>query len=184
MVPDLGVLIAPEKSYQRLGATEGTTGWTAVVQRSAVTALVLGTVISLISTGTATLVTVASAMLYWSIVPLVQVAAAVLLVLSAPKRRVNVARGVELMLVGHLPWTLFLLGVTVLLIKYPGVTLIMMAGALIASVWRAVIVTALCRAVLGVDRRSAIARAILHQSSLLAIIFVYASWAVALTARL
>ncbi len=183
MVHDLGVLIAPGKTYQRLADAEGTTGWSAVFQRSAVIALLLGTGISLISTGNATLSTVASTTLYWSVVPLVQVAGALLVVLSTRKRRVSLARGVELMLVGHMPWTLFVLTVTALSTAGVRLLILALAAGLVASLWRAVIITGLCKAALETGARGAVTRAILHQGGMWLIIFVYASWAVALTAR-
>jgi hypothetical protein len=183
LVPDFGVLIAPGKTYRQLAADEATTGWAGVLQRCAVGMLVLGTVISLVSTGTATLWTVASAASYWLIVPLIQLALALLLVITAPERRVSTARCVELMWVGHLPWTLWLLTVAILLVLNAGVTLVMAAAALIAAAWRGVIVCALCREVLGASPRNALIRAALHQAAALGIIFLYAGWAVALEAR-
>ena len=153
------------------------------MQRCAAGLLVLGTVIALVSTGSATLQTVASAASYWLIVPLIQFALAFLLVITAPERRVSAARAVELMWVGHLPWTLWLLAVAILLALHAGVTLVMAAAALIAAAWRGVVVCALCREVLGSSPRSAVIRASLHQAAALAIIFLYAGWAVALEAR-
>jgi hypothetical protein len=184
LIADFGVLIAPGKTYHQLATDQTTTGWAAVLQRMAVGALVLGTVISLVSTGTATLQTVVSAGSYWLIVPLIQLALAYLLVVTASQRRVSIARGVELMWIGHLPWTLWLLAVSVLLALNADLTLVMATTALVASAWRGVIVCALCRVVLGFPPRNAVMRAVLHQAAVLVIILLYASWAVALTARL
>ena len=183
MIPDFGVLTAPGKTYHQLATDQATHGWAAVVQRCAAGVLVLATVISLATTGTATLQTVASAASYWVMVPLIQLALALLLVITAPQRRVSTARGVELMWVGHLPWTLWLLGVAILLTLHAGITLVMAVTALVASVWRGVIVCALCREALGSSPRSAVIRAVLHQAAVLGIIAVYACWAVALEAR-
>ena len=183
MVPDFGVSIAPGKAYRQLITDEATTGWAGVLQRCAVGVLVLGTVISLVSTGSPTLQTVASAASYWLIVPLIQLALAMLLVITAPERRVSTARAVELMWVGHLPWTLWLLAVAIVLTLHAGVTPVMAAAALIAAAWRGVIVSALCREVLGSSPRGAVIRAVLHQFAVLGIIGIYACWAVALEAR-
>ena len=182
MVPDFGVLIAPGKTYRQLVTDQATRGWAAVVQRCAAAVLVLATVISLV-TSTATVQTVASAASYWVIAPLIQLGLALVLVITAPKRQVSTARGVELMWVGHLPWTLWLLAVAILLTVHAGITLVMAATALVASAWRGVIVCALCREALGSSPRSAVIRAVLHQVAVLGIIAVYACWAVALEAR-
>jgi hypothetical protein len=183
LVPDFGVLIAPGKTYRQLAIDKATTGWAGVLRRCAVGVLVLGTVISLVSTGSATLQTVASAASYWLIVPLIQFALAFLLVITAPERRVSTGRAVELMWVGHLPWTLWLLAVAIVLTLHAVVTPVMAAAALIAAAWRGVIVCALCREVLGTAPRSAVIRAAFHQAAALGIIFLYACWAVALEAR-
>jgi hypothetical protein len=87
------------------------------------------------------------------------------------------------MLVGHGPWTIWLIIVAAL--AAVGITNYMplAAMALVAAAWRTWIVARLCSTALNTSRRGALGRAVLHQGAMWLIIGAYISWAVAIGTR-
>ena len=121
--------------------------------------------VSIATTGRLTLELAATLAAAWSFAVVIQIAAAVALVASSPRREVSRRRAFELLFLGHLPWALWLLGATATALTLDTVALTPLAATMFAPIlWTMVIVAALCRQVLGIDRRGAVVRAVWHQA--------------------
>jgi hypothetical protein len=184
--PDLYVMGAPARAYAESIASPSRGRW-AVVSRPLLIALVMGTASAFAATGHVTLGLVVSGLVCWSFVPLLQIATAVAIMGPRASRSVPLARRLELWFMGHAPWTLWILAVT-LLMGQAGLWLhlewAIIATALIPAVWTSVVGAAFCRVVLGDSRRAAVARTALHQAITWTLLLLYFGWAVALGPRI
>ena len=98
---------APARVYAESIASPSLGRW-GVVSRPLLTALVMGTASAFAATGHVTLGLVASGLVCWSFVPLLQIATAVAIMGPRLSRPVPLARRLELWFMGHAPWTLWI----------------------------------------------------------------------------
>ncbi|MDQ3069174.1 MAG: hypothetical protein M3R55_05535 [Acidobacteriota bacterium] len=121
----------------------------------------------------------------WMFVPVVHVLVGALIVRSAAAPRVPRSRALAMLLMGHAPWTLWLLTAS-MLTAIGGYALYPVAVALafVPLVLTARIVQAFCLDVLGVTWRGALWRTAAHQGITWIIAAIYAEKAVGLLARL
>jgi hypothetical protein len=183
--PALALAIDPSAGYVRL-AREDTVGWLTALGGPALSALVIGAAVAMIGTDGVTLPLVVSTTLMWSIAPAVQLGAAAVLVISVSARTVSVARGVDLLFMGHAPWSLWLLGVAAmtLLSGASAKSVPMLVSAVLPAALTARVILAFCRVVLQLDRRSALRRTIAHQAFIWIVVLFYVSVTMQLWPRL
>jgi hypothetical protein len=183
----LTLALAPARTYARLRSAPASPVWRGLARRLVLIALVIGTSVTLAATASAGIALVAQATLWWSVAPLLQLLLATAVVLSAHDRPIPWARGVELMLAAHVPWSLWLLAMVPLVAAgLRGRVFLITMGLSLAGVvvWRAVLLYHFCRIALGRSRAGAIVRTLLHQATVIALLLMYAAWAIALPARL
>jgi hypothetical protein len=186
MGADVRLLFSPARTYRELLIAPSPSPWRHVARRFVLIAAVIGTSVALSTTTSVAARVVASTTAWWSVAPLIQIGAATLLVLSTRSRPVTLARGVELMVAGHAPWSLWLLAMGACFAAGAGGSTFRLAGGislLAVLLWRYLLLYHFCRVILACNRAAAILRTTLHQAAILALLFVYVSWAIALTAR-
>jgi hypothetical protein len=111
--------------------------------------------------------------LCWSFVPIIQMIVGALLIRASPNRSLPTSRPLELLFIGHLPWSLWTLGVTGVFTftTIPVGLSVLVASLLIPGIRTAVIVSAFCRATLGWTPRRARLLTAGHQLAIWAIFF-------------
>jgi hypothetical protein len=156
------VAVAPERTYSALveaGAPHR------LFSRLGLILLLFATVASLILTRRITVGLIATAALTWSFVLVLQIVVGVLVIATAPARRVGMARALDLWFASHLPYSLWLLVIAswILAVEtFPPFPLVV--SILVPAAWTAFISRAYGRVVLGLPTRSAHWRVALHQS--------------------
>jgi hypothetical protein len=178
----LRLLFAPARTYRELVATATGSPWWGSARRLLLISLVIGTSVTMAATESVHAGDVLAMTFWWSMAPLIQLLGAVVLVRSVRNRPVATSRGVELMLAAHVLWSLWLLGI-VPLIALDARRALLIGSLLPVIPWRMVLLYHFCRTVLGCSRIGAVARTVLHQSVIVAVILVYVAWAVAYSAR-
>ena len=185
--PELQVMLAPGAGYRRLAEAAGDAGVRVLLRRPLRVALLIGAAISLTTTGSLTARLWPSASLCWSLVPAVQLAAGTALIAWGRRRPVALSSAVDLLFVGHGPWSLWLLAVGAIAtaqlpvgsVSWPSLWPLL-ASAVVPLVWTVAIVFGFCRGVLGLDRWPAVAGTLLYE---LAIWGVAVAYVVVATAR-
>ena len=137
------------------------------------------------ATGRVTLALLASLSASWMFVPLLHVLLAMALVLSAPARRASGARATSLLLMGHAPWSLWLIAAALMTMSggyalYHEALLL----ALVPVALTARLVRAFCLEVLGASARGALARTLAHQAATWGVAAIYLERAVGLLPQL
>jgi hypothetical protein len=184
--PELWVMAAPGRAYAAALAARPTSGWR-FLKRPAVVALVLGAAIAFGATGHLTLGLLASGVLCWSFVVLIQMATAAAIMRPAERRSMPLSARLDLWFLGHAPWSLWILGATTLLGTAPVTRRVewpIILSSVIPMAWTSVIAAAFCRVVLSDSRERAIIRTAVHQSVTWTVALVYVAWAVALWPRI
>jgi hypothetical protein len=162
--PELHVMLTPSRAYAEYARDERGGAWSAA-GRLLFVALVQGVAISMVATHTVALPTVISVTLCWTITLAIQIFAALILIASAPRRTVSVSCALDLLFLGHAPWTLWLLAWTVLLswgsdaAGLPWITVTM----IVPSAVTARMVVAFAERVLGMTHGEALRSALIHQ---------------------
>jgi hypothetical protein len=169
----------PAGEYRQRVAQSTTGRWTRALATPVLLTLLLGVVTSVAGAGRVTITLVLSGALCWSFVVVLQLMTGVALIRSAPSKRVDLARGVELLFDGHGPWSLWLVGIGVLLSIFPSQN-IMVGSALVAFAWTARILRRFGEDVLGLSPAASLARVLAHQAATAVLIVLY----VELTTRL
>jgi hypothetical protein len=172
---DLRLALAPFATYRQLVAEQPRGSWLRTLERLALVALIVGGSITVSSARTVPLDLVLAQLLAWSFVPLLQLLAAIALCAIARTRSVTLARSLELLFIGHLPWSLWTLAMTgVFAFTQIDVTqVVQVLSLLIPGAWTAVIVAAFCRAVLGCSPRGAHLLTAGHQAVTWTLLFTY-----------
>jgi hypothetical protein len=173
--PDLRVALAPLDTYRHLMARPVEGSWMRALERPALVAMIIGTTVTLSSARRVPLDLVLIGILCWSFVPAIQLLIAAIVIRSTRSRRVPVARALELLFIGHLPWSLWVLFMTGL-DTFTRVTLglaVEVGSLLIPGIWTAVIVSAFCQAVLGCTPRQAHWLTGVHQVLTWTVFFTY-----------
>ena len=157
------IAVAPAETYNALVSEPDASS--RLVVRVTVILLVFATIASVILTGRITVALVATAVVTWGFVLVLQILIGTLVILSASTRRVGVVRALDLWFASHLPYSLWLLLIASWLIfaaTFP--PFVMVLTVVVPAVWTVVIARAFCQVVLGVSARGARWRVALHQS--------------------
>jgi hypothetical protein len=183
---ELQIALAPGRTYRQLtsegDAAEGDTAgarWTRVLGPVAFTALATGLMIAFAAVRWVSVEVVVTTTASYIFTVVLQFIAAALVILTARRRRVSVARAFELFFRGHGPWSLWMLAVGALGIlgrggfQIDGVAL----SAFVPVVWTTVVVAAFSRTVLNAGGAEAWTRALGHQVVMLAFALAYIAWA-------
>jgi hypothetical protein len=123
--------------------------------------------------------------LCWSFTAALQILAGAIIIRSAPGRPVSMARALELLFIGHLPWSLWLL-VVFGLFTFSTVPLslpVIILTVIVPTAWTIKIVFAFCTTALGTDRRGAQIRTVVHQAIIWTFVLVYLVLVSGLVAR-
>src|SRR5688500_5044333 len=99
-------MLRPVRTFRALAAADAPSSWTRVAARAAFVAIVIGAATSRPATGRATRGLTLSGTLCWTFVPALQAATAAVLVRSAPRRPRPMARSIELLFIGHGPYSI------------------------------------------------------------------------------
>jgi hypothetical protein len=158
--------MAPSATYARLLAERASHHPFALVRRTALVSLVIGTAVTMSATGYLSVESVVSVTLCWSVAVAVQMLAGWVLVRSSRFRGLTISQAMDWLFMGHLPWSVWLLSAGGYLAMVPTSAWL---GAVALSVlvplfWTAFLLTAFCRTVLGASPRHARLLAMLHQS--------------------
>jgi hypothetical protein len=186
MSPELLVMTAPSSAYRRL-ATGHRATLAGALKRPLLVAIILGACVCIYTMHRVTLGLMLSAVLTWSFAVIVQLLAAAALVASSRRRRVSLPAAIDLLFMGHAPWSLWLLAVAAWAAWLPHplkMDYIVLATGAVPFAWTAVIVFAFCRGVLNDSLRVAIMRTLFHQSLIWTFTGVYIAVVVALWPRI
>jgi hypothetical protein len=173
--PDVRLALAPLGTYRELTGLRTAGTWTRALERPLLVALLTGTLTAMSTTGRVTLGLVLAGALCWSFAAALQMLAGAIIIRSAPGRSVSMARALELLFIGHLPWSLWLLVVfglfTFSTLPLPLAAIIL--SVIVPTAWTMKIVFAFCTTALGTDRRGAQIRTVVHQVIIWTFVLVY-----------
>jgi hypothetical protein len=180
MSEDLAVMLAPLASYRRLIEPPPAPGVRSLLRGPARVALVVGTFVTLTSVGQALPTLLLGSVFSWSWVPALQALAAAPLIAVARGRRVPFSSAMDLFFRGHLPWSLWLMGLAVLmmarfphgLVASPDLGKLLLT-ALVPIAWTWVITFAYCRVVLALRWWWAAAGTLLYQGVIWSSAYLY-----------
>jgi hypothetical protein len=176
---DLMVAVAPEATYERLLAESSgpMTRWR-MLRRPALVLLVIGVLVPIMAVQRVTIALVATAALSWSFVVAIQWIVGAIFVASAPGRRVDFRRALDLWFAGHLPYSLWMLVVFAAMANSTSsFHLLVVVSAVVPAIWTAAIASAFCRTVLGAQPSDARRRATAHAMAAWTIGLAYIVWA-------
>jgi len=162
--PEIALIIAPDKAYAALAARAAPIGACRALRRPLLVALLLGVSLALSSTRHVTPELVLSTALLLSGIVIVQVLIALAVIRPRAGRIVPPGRALDLFFASHAPWSLWLL-LTAAWVPSPlarPATPLWIAS-LVPIVLTPRTIAAYFREVLGLDRRRAVARTIVHQ---------------------
>lgn len=117
--PELRVLLHPISGYRGLACQASVGGKRLLLGRPILHALLLGGVLSLLTTGRIVLPLALSTTVCWSFVPGLQVTAVALVPRLLVPSRPSLARLVDLYFAGNLPWSLWLLALAGAAVLHP-----------------------------------------------------------------
>jgi hypothetical protein len=174
---ELRVALAPSAIYVELIAREGDITWVSALRRPAFVVLLIGTVVTIAATGRVTLQSVVLTAAAWSFAVVLQIGIGAAMIGSARRRRLSMARALDLWFAGHLPWSAWLLLVMASIRLVPFLPLeALLVTMILPMAWTAAIVTAYCRTVLGNAAGAARLRAAVHQAVTLALLLSFIAW--------
>ena len=104
-------MISPGETYARLARASARATLLTAIRRPLLVAIVLGVSVAKAATGHVTPALVASTILCWSFVIVLQAAIGLGLMAGAARRTVGSARSLDLYFAGHAPWSLWILAV-------------------------------------------------------------------------
>jgi hypothetical protein len=175
---EVRIAFAPAATYRELLALDGQVGWLRALERPAFVVFLIGTLVSIAATGRVSFGLVASTAIAWSFAVALQLALGAILIASAPAGRPRLLRALDLWFAGHLPWSLWFLLATLIVVLVPSAPLgPILASTLLAIAWTAAIAAAFCRTVLGTTRQGSWLRAAIHQVLMVVLVLGYVSWA-------
>jgi hypothetical protein len=165
LADDVGVALAPARTYARLVEQREPIAWWRALERPALVLVVMGVVSAISATGRVTATLVPSTMLLWTFVIAVQTAAGLALILSSRARRVSVSSAIDLLFAGHLPWSLWVcLAGGWEAADWPFAVVVAGCAAVAALIWTIRILSAFTATVLGASRGERWVRLVAHQS--------------------
>lgn len=173
---DLRVALSPFDTYRELVAEPVRGSWRRALERPALVAVIVGTAVTMSSAGRVPLGLVTMGIVCWSFVPLIQWVIGMVVISRASGRPLRMPRCLELLFLGHLPWSLWIMarvGVsafTPFIIGRAGEV----ASLVVPGIWTTVVVFAFCRAVLGCADARARVLTVTHQMLTWTAVFAYA----------
>jgi hypothetical protein len=172
------VAIAPAATYRRLLADDTPVTIWGVLRRPALVLLVMGVTVPIMTIQRVTVGLVATALASWSFVVAIQMMVGAAVIATAPARRVRMARSLDLWFATSLPYSLWLLTVSVWASTDRGgaSTDQLIVSALAPAVWTAFLVSVFCRTVLGTTAFGSYWRAAVHQAAVWLIGLSLVAW--------
>jgi hypothetical protein len=173
-------MLAPRGAYARLGSISPSY----IVYYVLFMSLLIAAAASVSTTGRVTLSLLVSLSVSWMFVPLLHVLIAAVLVASVRAPRVRRPHAVALLMMGHAPWSLWLLMAAFMIAigGYNGYRLTPLV-AVPAVILTCRIVRAFCLEVLQTSARGAVLRTLAHQAVTWLIVTIYLEKAVGLLPR-
>jgi len=185
MSPEMGLIVAPDRTYAALIASTERIGIVRALKRPLLVAVVLGTSMALSSTRHVTPALVFSTTLLLSAVIIGQVLIALAVIGRLATQTLGRARALDLFFASHAPWSLWLLAMAVWVPSPLGLPSWPLSLASIAPiVLTPRILAAYFREVHGLDRRRAAIRTFVHQAVTWAVFAVLFGAAVAIWPRI
>ena len=180
MSPDVRIALGPSRAYAEL-VRHTDSGRLLAIRRPALVAVILASSLGIMATGRLDASLLVSLLLCWSFAPILQLLAARLIVLSTPGRPVGVARALDLLFMGHVPWSLWLIafaaiGATGYTSDVPRIAAMITAPFI--ALWTAWIIRAFCLEVLRTSNRGAVVRTLAHQALIWTVTGVYIAVAI------
>jgi hypothetical protein len=165
MSPELRLMVSPGETYALLARAPGRGTLLTALRRPLLVAVVIGVSEAMAATGHVTPALVASTVLCWSFVAVLQAAIGLGLIAGAARRTVGIARALDLYFAGHAPWSLWLLAAAAWAPSPLGRPMTpLLIAALVPLILTARIVSAFFREVLEMDPREAFARTVAQQA--------------------
>jgi len=177
------VMLRPGIEYARIVSESDDGTWLRALKIPALLAVMLGLLNATAAAGHVSASLVASEIVAWSFIPILQLLTGAGLIASARARRVMFPRAVELLFAAHLPWSLWLVAATVFQTVNPDPGIVIGSGVvpLAATV---VLLLAFGREVLGLNSREARVRVFAHQAATVLLIVAYIELATRLSVRI
>lgn len=172
---DLRLALAPIDTYRQL-ITEPVRGtWLRALERPALVALIIGITVTISSARRVSLGLVIMGVLLWSFVPIIQWLVGTFVIGRVRGRPMSMPRCLELLFIGHLPWSLWALTMAGLetFTVLPVGRAVEVLSLSVPAVWTAMIVFAFCRTVLDCTPARARLLTVAHQAITGAIFFTY-----------
>jgi hypothetical protein len=157
--------------------------WRDALATPALVAVVIGVMTVMAATGRVTASLAISGVICWSFVPVLQLATAAAFIRGRASD-VSFARAIDLWFLAHAPWSIWILGIAVLM---PLMTVSLewiIVGGLVPTIWTAFVLAAFFREVGGHSRRAAIRRTLAHQALTWILILIYIELATATSTRI
>ena len=176
-------MLHPRTEYARLAAAEADAPWLRALRVPALLAGMLGLLNATDAAGHVTASLVASEIVAWIFIPLLQLLTGSVLIASAGARRVTFPRAVELLFAAHRPWSLWLAAVTIFQTINPDPTIVIGSGAVPMAV-TVVLLLAFGNEVLGLNSREVRVRVFAHQAATVLLIVTYIELATRLSVRI
>ena len=172
---DLRLALSPLETYRQLIARPVRGTWPRALERPALVAIIIGTAVTVSSARRVPLGLVLMAIVCWSFVPIVQWLIGVFVISRARGRAMSMPRCIELLFLGHLPWSLWVLVMTGLsaFTRVPQPLAAQVLGLLVPGVWTAFIVSAFCQTALGCTKARAHRLTAIHQTMTFVVFFTY-----------
>jgi hypothetical protein len=163
----------PVVEYRALCAEDRGGSWARALGGPAYSALLIGGITAVAATGRITASLIASGVLCWSLVPLLQIATAAPFAFRALPPTMTRARALELWFLAHGPWSLWIfVALGVLATTTASQTWVVATGA-VPGMWTARLITVFFREVMRLPIGGAIRRTVAHQAITWALILTY-----------
>jgi hypothetical protein len=163
LATEVHVALSPDSTYRALVTDDERVAAWRMLRRPLVVLIVIATAVPIMAVQRITLGLLASSIVSFGFVVLIQMVVGAALIASARSRRAALPRALDLWFAGHVPYSLWLLTVAAAFSVAPWASLdLFIALAAIPAAWTAVIVAAFCRQVLGSSTAGARWRAAAH----------------------
>jgi hypothetical protein len=177
------VMLNPGGEYARLVTAPDDASWLRALKMPALLAVMLGLLNATAAAGHVTASLVASEIVAWSFIPVLQLLTGSGLIASAAGRRVTFPRALELLFAAHLPWSLWLVVTTVLQTVNPDPYIVIGSGV-VPMAATVVLLLAFGREVLSLNGREARVRVFAHHAATVLVIVAYIELATRLSVRI
>jgi hypothetical protein len=185
MSPEIGLIVAPDRTYATLAARTTRLSSVRALRRPLLVAVVLGTSMALATTRHVTPALVISTTVMLSVIVIGQVVTALVVMPATRTQAIGRARALDLFFTSHAPWSLWLLAASAWAPSPPQRPVApVFIAAIVPAVLTARIIAAYFRHVHELDRRQATVRTIVHQILTWGLFFALFGAAVAIWPRI